>query len=459
VRVIVQHTSGARAGQRQEFRDPALVRFGRHPSNDVQFDTHHDLDASARHAELRREGAQFRLVDVGSSNGTLMGGERVSERLIVGGEEVQFGVGGPCVRILIDNLDLPPTLEQPRSMGARHHTYGPPPPGMRTTAFRQAVHAAVAQATRPIRALVIGLALAATLTGVGLLIYRARSESREAALRNQMVALMERQRTASPGEQPGLKQTLERMNGELKTSGTGPAISRAARGAIYLLAVKYGKVEDGFCTAFAIESQVLVTNSHCVAAAEDYQQKGARAFVVRNGHPENRFFVGAVKKHPHWKPTLREVTEDVGLLQIEGKVPETLELASDEELKRLSPGDAIYLYGFPGRLADTRSPEATFVQGVIGRMTRMSGEAGPFSATQLVQHSAFTSGGTSGSPIFNDEGHVVAVNAGGYVEEDTMHVTDPQSGRGSQMVVSSHLAGYNFGMRVDLVRALRKLVE
>jgi pSer/pThr/pTyr-binding forkhead associated (FHA) protein len=452
MRIIVEHVTGAKAGQSQTFENPQVIRFGRHPSNEVQFDAYKDLDASSRHAELRIAGDKLTLVDVGSSNGTLVGADRVTERALVGGEEVQFGSGGPKIRIVIEGSQPapPPTVASSQPLPA-------PPQGVRTTVFRAAVENAVQQATRPLRTLVIVLAGVAVLATVGLLAYRARSDGRDEQVRKQMVQLMEQQRSAGEAEKVDLQKKLDQMSAQL---GRGSTISQKAQGGIYLVALHLPwNQEQGFCTAFAIEPDVLVTNSHCVAVAEEWQRKGARTFVVRNGHPDQRFDVAHVKKHPAWKSTLKEITPDVGLLSIEGKVPEVLAMADDAELRRLSPGDIIYLYGFPGRLADVKSPAATFVNGVIGRMTRLSGEAAPFEHAQLVQHSAFTSGGTSGSPIFDGEGHVIAVNAGGYVESGTMKVMDPASGRAGEITVAKNLAGYNFGMRIDLVRQLLELVK
>jgi hypothetical protein len=121
VRIVIDHVGGSRRGQRQELADPERVRFGRHPDNEVTFDAHRDLDASSRHAELRRNGDRFRLCDIGSSNGTFVGGERVNEVAIEQGGtlEVEFGHGGPRVRIFVggDDDEVPPPPEPERAPG------------------------------------------------------------------------------------------------------------------------------------------------------------------------------------------------------------------------------------------------------------------------------------------------------------------------------------------------------
>jgi hypothetical protein len=77
--VIVDHLAGSRRGQRQELAAAGRTQFGRHPDCQVSFDAHRDIDASSRHAELRPAERGWVLVDLGSSNGTFVDGQRVTE--------------------------------------------------------------------------------------------------------------------------------------------------------------------------------------------------------------------------------------------------------------------------------------------------------------------------------------------------------------------------------------------
>jgi hypothetical protein len=101
--VIVDHLSGSRRGQRQELAATSRTRFGRHPDCEVSFDAHRDIDASSRHAELRPTERGWVLVDLGSSNGTFVDGQRVTEIAIAVGAPitVEFGPGGPRIRIFV----------------------------------------------------------------------------------------------------------------------------------------------------------------------------------------------------------------------------------------------------------------------------------------------------------------------------------------------------------------------
>jgi hypothetical protein len=98
--IRLTQTFGAHAGRVREF-DQDVVRCGRLPTNDFAFDAHADLDASGNHAELRREGTRWVVVDSGSRNGTLVNGRAIQRHTLEGNEEIEFGTGGPRVRIEI----------------------------------------------------------------------------------------------------------------------------------------------------------------------------------------------------------------------------------------------------------------------------------------------------------------------------------------------------------------------
>jgi S1-C subfamily serine protease len=130
-------------------------------------------------------------------------------------------------------------------------------------------------------------------------------------------------------------------------------------------------------------------------------------------------------------------------------MPKTVTLASDAELHALGPGDDVFVIGFPGRLMDPVSPVATFLQGHLGRLMAL-GERAPESMDDavLVQHDAVTRGGNSGSPIFNQYGHVIAIHAAHLDDEDDVKV----GGRETTVVDASP---FRVGMRVDLLRGVK----
>ena len=158
--------------------------------------------------------------------------------------------------------------------------------------------------------------------------------------------------------------------------------------------------------------------------------------MVQNGDARTRLPVERMRRVRGFVPGGAVISPDVGWLKVDGRLPAKVTLAAAAEYEALATGDPMFTYGFPGRLADVSAPEATFVEGVVGRITTLDGRAGDVKELRLIQHSAFTSGGTSGSPIFDAAGHVVAVNTGGYVDK------------------ARALAGYNFGMRIDLAQEL-----
>jgi pSer/pThr/pTyr-binding forkhead associated (FHA) protein len=89
--------TGPDAGHGHRAGDHAL-RLGRSPDNDVIL---RDPATSGHHARVERRGDQFWIVDLGSTNGTLVNGEPIQEkelnngdRITIGQNAVQFSVIG-----------------------------------------------------------------------------------------------------------------------------------------------------------------------------------------------------------------------------------------------------------------------------------------------------------------------------------------------------------------------------
>ena len=78
---------GPNAGSRF-LLDRDTTSAGRHPDSDIFLD---DVTVSRRHAEFRRDGAEFVVVDVGSLNGTYVNREPVDTAVLANGDEVQIG--------------------------------------------------------------------------------------------------------------------------------------------------------------------------------------------------------------------------------------------------------------------------------------------------------------------------------------------------------------------------------
>jgi len=96
--IRLRQTRGADSGRELEF-DQDLIRIGRMPDSDVNFDPEVDLDASGRHAEIRSENGRYILIDAGSRNGTWLNGQRVKHAALRTDDEIELGRGGPKLKV------------------------------------------------------------------------------------------------------------------------------------------------------------------------------------------------------------------------------------------------------------------------------------------------------------------------------------------------------------------------
>src|SRR3972149_10249068 len=78
---------GADQGHRYELDGP-VVGLGREATNRIRLI---DTEVSRRHAELRKSGTKWTLVDLGSSNGTFVNGRPVRSLGLSGGDLVTVG--------------------------------------------------------------------------------------------------------------------------------------------------------------------------------------------------------------------------------------------------------------------------------------------------------------------------------------------------------------------------------
>jgi hypothetical protein len=84
--LVVIDEQGTRKEKISITRDPVVI--GRLSTNDVVLA---DPNVSRRHAELRKEGGRWTLVDLGSTNGTLVNGKLAREHALNHGDRLSFG--------------------------------------------------------------------------------------------------------------------------------------------------------------------------------------------------------------------------------------------------------------------------------------------------------------------------------------------------------------------------------
>ncbi|MGO9381332.1 MAG: FHA domain-containing protein [Mycobacterium sp.] len=65
--------------------DQAVTSAGRHPGCDIFLD---DVTVSRQHAEFRKENGEFRVVDLGSLNGTYLNRKPVQSAVLASGDEI-----------------------------------------------------------------------------------------------------------------------------------------------------------------------------------------------------------------------------------------------------------------------------------------------------------------------------------------------------------------------------------
>jgi len=100
-RIIIRHLSGSKTNQVEQIplKDLHEITIGRDPNASIAYDQRRDDVVSREHALIRVETGErlgFRLLDLNSSNGTLLNGQLLSGEVeLVPEDTVELGRGGP----------------------------------------------------------------------------------------------------------------------------------------------------------------------------------------------------------------------------------------------------------------------------------------------------------------------------------------------------------------------------
>ena len=197
-------------------------------------------------------------------------------------------------------------------------------------------------------------------------------------------------------------------------------------------------------------TNAIWTNAHVVQGLidllDEFQEHDPHPFAVKSGTRiggTETHELSSYLEHPAYDGSTQ--SPDIGVLVVETEFTNVPSLLPREMTYGLRVGQPVATMGFPGEIAalNTMVPLATFKDGTISalRPLRPEAEAVTPGNSRFVQHNLDLSGGTSGSPIFDHEGWIVAINNAG----TEALVIDQRSGE-PRRIPSGNIG---FGIRVD----------
>ena len=185
-------------------------------------------------------------------------------------------------------------------------------------------------------------------------------------------------------------------------------IAAAAAQSVYAIEIEDNGRRAIVGTAFAIDpGGILATNAHVADALRRRNalvgDSTSRAIAVRGDSYEVRRVV-SVAIHPDWRAG--SVRADAALLQLDAGAPlAPLTIADAHRFGLLQRGTSLASFGFPAVSTDPVKPRGRLAVDVVGDVRG-----------EFVEADLAIAPGTSGSPVFDDAGAVVAlVTSGDFV--------------------------------------------
>jgi hypothetical protein len=444
--LTIRHRSGPLAGKEEQptCRQSDRIVFGRDPDAcDVVYPPDTRIVARRHFALVLAPSGDWTIQLFGTPFVAVNGEPADPEEAVCHGAVVELGHrGGPSFEVSVPNettgADLGLTLTQEKVEGA---------------------HAAADHAERSARrARRLGLAgVVVALLGMaaGGAYWYIREQS-DRAFQDKLQALNELQARLAA-------ETIPRSHRDALAKAAFLVVQRDSSGR-----------ERGVASAFPISADMLATAGHVAAELDDLAKRNIEVVVRSPG-------IGAERKtwkvvwhevHPAYEPLDEYLTKDplvmpstssasdpsglrflssgngydVGLFRVEGPpLTPILELATAEEVLKLSAGDPLAYAGYPQQdiagaelLVLSANPEVR--TGSVTALTDLFSMPTDPPHQQLIHHNMGTTVGTSGSPVISTSGRVVAIhNRSSY-----MRLPD------GKQVPSGALI--NYAQRVDLLK-------
>ena len=463
MRVELRVTSGSRAGQREQF-DKSVISIGRNPINDFRFHPELDPDVSSKHAEIRVLESKVTLIDLDSTNGTFVNGQRVQgSRALFEGDLIAFGGDGPKVEFHISAMEPASTRIStpeggqsavPVSSGAAAAAAAAAAVPLRPSTPKRDTSMRIADAvhlqTGKLRAMILALAVL-VIAGGGLMYWFNHRESAAATARIDMLlksndslsAQMDKTMASMKGKVAGLdaalsssKSDVDKLRARIRSemaNGNDEQVTklteqldasdsrqRALHGAaqvnyeainaknsaaIVFIVIGFpnGSLVSG--SGFNVApSGLIVTNRHVVQDAD--------------GHPASRvaiLFNNTVGfKHAHVVSVSK--TDELAFIKVDdaGSYPVVAGVAKNSSLHVGAP---VAVIGFPlgtstagnGGDGNISKMRATSTLGV-GTVSKVLDD--------MLQFDSWAAQGSSGSAVFDKRGFVIGVLFGGAAESN-----------------------------------------
>ena len=216
------------------------------------------------------------------------------------------------------------------------------------------------------------------------------------------------------------------------------AIGVRVRGQNYVLG-------SGFVAQFR---NAIWTNAHVIQGVIDAIKPIAhlnpQPFAVKSGTAvggADTYWLRTFHIHPDYDGST--LSPDVGVLVVDAQFSSVPQFLPRDRVIGLRVGQPIGTIGFPGEIDDPYSAVsiATFKDGTISALRSFSDGVIIPENSRLIQHNLDTSGGTSGSLLFDHEGFIIGIN---HAVFESL-VFNQHTGQPQRVPVSS----LGFGIRVD----------